>query len=561
MQDHCEGPSDDPVSGLAVDDAEAWDRACTLDQRPEGNRLGVLALVFSPALVGLLVYLQPGLRVEILVLLCLVVGSAVLHLVSLRSAETPGQVKRANLRMHLGVLVAGSFAAAVTPYLSFFTALLMVSVFGPLGAYTWPRLLSVVAFGAVPVVFVGAHLVLPHNHPIGEVAQSTFLLALGAALGLVLMDRKYAVQFDAFRSRRELGRAHQELAESVQRLVRAQGNLVRSEKLAVLGQLVAGVAHELNTPLGAISASAETLSRGLPDAVQDLPVVLAKCDPVARQGFRHLLGRAVAAAAQAGSLTSREERALRRRLTQELDEAGVPGAADHASVLAELGISEDMAPLLPLLKLPDAADLVPRVDTLASLLRSASTIQIAAGRASKIVQALKRYAHPGDQSGAAVQASLPESIDTVLILYASYIKRGVRLVRQFDDPGVVSAHHDALNQVWTNLVHNALQALDGGGTLTVRVRDAGTDRVRVEVEDDGPGIPPEHLARIFEPFFTTKASGEGSGLGLSICQDIVVQHGGVLGVTSTPGCTVFSVTLPRGVPAGAELAGPSLVQA
>lgn len=124
------------------------------------------------------------------------------------------------------------------------------------------------------------------------------------------------------------------------------------------------------------------------------------------------------------------------------------------------------------------------------------------------------------------------------------IKRGVELVRSFEGPGMVRARHDELNQVWTNLLHNALQAMQYAGRLELRLAPADADHVRVQVIDSGPGIPEDILGRIFEPFYTTKAQGEGSGLGLSISRGIVERHGGTIHVDTRPGRTVFTVTLP-----------------
>jgi len=171
---------------------------------------------------------------------------------------------------------------------------------------------------------------------------------------------------------------------------------------------------------------------------------------------------------------------------------------------------------------------------------------VAAKRAAKIVFALKSYAHPGASSGSQ-EGNLAENLDTVLTLYHNLIKRGVEVVRQYESDGVVVGHHDELNQVWTNLVHNALQAMDFDGTLTLQIRDLD-DSVELSVIDDGPGVPEHVRPRIFDPFFTTKPQGEATGLGLSICRDIIERHGGTLSLESEPGRTAFTAVLPRTPP-------------
>jgi C4-dicarboxylate-specific signal transduction histidine kinase len=177
--------------------------------------------------------------------------------------------------------------------------------------------------------------------------------------------------------------------------------------------------------------------------------------------------------------------------------------------------------------------------------RNATTIRTAAERAAKIVFALKHYAHPGDAAGNRVAASISENLETVLTLYHNRIKQGVEVVRHLDAPAILFGHHDELNQVWTNLVHNALQAMDYKGTLEVGVVEDG-DVVVVTVADSGAGIPEAIRTQMFEPFFTTKTAGEGSGLGLSISRKIIDDHAGTITVDSKPGRTVFSVTLPIG---------------
>jgi len=208
-----------------------------------------------------------------------------------------------------------------------------------------------------------------------------------------------------------------------------------------------------------------------------------------------------------------------------------------------MGLGQDLTPHLGLLRSPSAERLLRSASDLASLRRNSGTIRTAADRAAKIVFALKTYAHPGSVGGELVEAPVTDSLETVLTLYQNQIKNGVELVRDFADAGVVRGRHDELNQVWTNLVHNALQAMQYKGRLELAVsRDGG--RVLVRVIDSGPGIPEAARTRIFEPFYTTKAKGEGSGLGLSISRDIVERHHGTIEVESRPGRTAFTVALP-----------------
>ena len=140
--------------------------------------------------------------------------------------------------------------------------------------------------------------------------------------------------------------------------------------------------------------------------------------------------------------------------------------------------------------------------------------------------------------------NITEGIETVLTLYQNQIKQGVEVVRNYQAqlPAVL-CYPDELNQVWTNLIHNALQAMDNQGTLTIDAVQQDTS-VLVKITDSGKGIPPEILPKIFEPFFTTKPAGEGSGLGLDIVKKIIEKHQGKIDVESVPGTTAFTVSLP-----------------
>ncbi len=315
------------------------------------------------------------------------------------------------------------------------------------------------------------------------------------------------------------------------------------EKLAALGQLVAGVAHELNTPMGAIKASASNLDAVVDRVLTDLPRALEELGPDNRPGFLNLVRDALQT--RFAPMTSRQERRLRRSLARQLADAGVADPDPIARTLSEMGALDDLGPHLDLLTRPEALDLVELANELVSLRRNTDNIRTASERAGKIVFALKTYAHPGGAQGKLFEGAIADDLDTVLTLYHNQLKQGYELVRRYDEAGHVLARHDELNQVWVNLIHNAMQAMGGHGTLTVGIHEEAGDRVRVDIGDDGPGIDADILHQVFEPFFTTKAAGEGSGLGLAICQDIVAAHNGTITVRSKPGDTVFSVTLPR----------------
>ena len=147
-----------------------------------------------------------------------------------------------------------------------------------------------------------------------------------------------------------------------------------------------------------------------------------------------------------------------------------------------------------------------------------------------------------------------QGLDNTLIILHNKLKKGVTVVREYaEDLPLIQAYASELNQVWTNLIDNAIDAMDGKGTLTIRARRE-ENWVQVDIEDDGVGVPEEIQAKIFDPFFTTKAPGQGTGLGLNISRSLVVQrHQGQISLGSRPGNTRFTVRLPVDFAPGDEV--------
>lgn len=331
-----------------------------------------------------------------------------------------------------------------------------------------------------------------------------------------------------------------ELAKALEELQSAQQQLVLSEKMAALGQLIAGVAHEINSPLGAIKGSSETLLEGLPAFLSHL-MAYYEADP---SGFFTLLkwARQRLLAGPRPILTSREERALRRHFAQTLTQAGFAEPEAIARQLVEAGLYEeaDLHTFLPLLKQPQSLD---ALYYLGQLRLQLENILLAAQRTRKVVFALKSYAHTSDRDKP-VLTDLVESLETILTLYQNQLKQGIEVHTHYaPDLPKLYLFSDEIGQVWTNLIQNAIQAMQGKGRLEIRAA-CDAEGVLVSITDNGPGIPPEILPRIFDPFFTTKPKGEGTGLGLDICRRIVQKHGGRLYATSLPGETTFYVYLP-----------------
>lgn len=334
--------------------------------------------------------------------------------------------------------------------------------------------------------------------------------------------------------------ANAELQKTLESLKTMQQELIQSEKMAALGHLIAGIAHEINTPLGAIRSSIENIAHSLQGAfIEKFTVFFYTLSEEQQQIFNVLLRKVVQ---QEKVLTSREKRQLKRTLVTQLEAYHVAKIDNVADTLVDMGIYEEVETFLPLLVEVKEQQALQMAYELASLQKSAHTITTAVNRAAKVVFALKNFAH-FDQSGEKATVDITEGIETVLTLYYNQLKHGVEVIKHYAQLPLVACYPDGLNQVWTNLIHNALQAMDNKGTLQIETALRDND-VAVSITDSGVGIPPDIKDKIFNAFFTTKPPGEGSGLGLDIVRKIIEKHAGRIEVESVPGKTTFTILLP-----------------
>lgn len=328
------------------------------------------------------------------------------------------------------------------------------------------------------------------------------------------------------------------LSDALDQLQQSQAKLIESEKMVALGQLIAGVAHEINTPLGAIRSSVGNISNTLQQILTKLPDFFRAITEEEKISFFQLLDKSLKTV---NNLTSKEERVLKKQIIQLLEKHAVSSPDNFADTFVDMCVYTEIEDFLVLLKSKQNAEIIQMAYKLSGLLRSSLTIQTATDRASKVVFALKNFAHY-DNSGEMIKSDIIYGIETVLTLYHNQLKHGVNVIREFDDIPQISCYPDELNQVWTNLIHNAIQAMESKGELIISAK-SNQKSIFVSFTDSGKGIPIEIQDKIFKPFFTTKAQGEGSGLGLDIVKRIIEKHKGEITFSSEPGKTTFTVKL------------------
>ena len=327
----------------------------------------------------------------------------------------------------------------------------------------------------------------------------------------------------------------------------SQQTVSTRERLVALGTVTAGLTHELNNPATAAARAAATLAERLAGLWDELAGLaggieggqLAELVDLVRQALHGRAGQAPLSPLEA---SDRED-----ELGGWLAGHGVEGAWDLTPPLVAAGVDagwlERVAATVPARVLPHAVGLVAIACEAESLLEEVGE---ASGRISALIGAAKQYSQM-DRSPLQ-QLDVHDGLESTLTMLKHKLETGIEVVRDYDRSlPELPAYAGELNQVWTNLVDNAVDALDGmdgTGRLTVRTAREG-DQVLVEIGDNGPGIPEAAAAHILEPFYTTKPVGKGTGLGLDICWRIVVQrHHGDLRFTSSPSDTRFQVLLP-----------------
>ncbi len=393
------------------------------------------------------------------------------------------------------------------------------------------------------------------TEPIGHQAAPTWTFAIATLTGgdygirfvaesacrLALVPRERAVALTLSQPSVH-GRIMSQVAPVMSRITTIEQS---REHLTSLGTMAAGLAHELNNPAAAARRAASDLTEALDTISQTLDAfVTSGVEREEAHGLVELQREALARAAGQTKLEALDASDAEDELLDVLEDAGVAEAWRLAPALATAGVDADWVARVRA-KAGPATDATLRwVAATLTANELAAELTESTDRMSRLVGAVKSYAYM--DRGDVVEVDLHEGLETTVAVLGHKLKHtGIKVVREYDRAlPRATVRGSELNQVWTNLLDNAIDALGQDGTITIRTRLDG-DCALIEVEDDGPGIPAEVQERVLEPFFTTKGVGAGTGLGLDAARRIVVdRHDGSLAFESAPGRTVFRVWLP-----------------
>ncbi|HEX2906100.1 MAG TPA: ATP-binding protein, partial [Phototrophicaceae bacterium] len=338
------------------------------------------------------------------------------------------------------------------------------------------------------------------------------------------------------------------LPEMAKRLQAMDNNVRQYEKMSALGKLAAGLAHELNNPAAAARRTVEQLREHL-DLFQSLSTQLGCLSPEEMNALIAFRATVLAIAANAPELHPLTRSDREGELTDWLAARGIQESWNLAPALVAAGVQpvqlDDFAAQIPP---PYLGDVLGWLNALLNLNSLLYEVDQSTFRISELVKAVKSYAYMDQTPQQAI--NIHKGLDDTLVILRHKLGKGIEIKRDYDVAlPLIQAYGNELNQVWTNLIDNAIDALDGHGAITLQTAADG-DQILVTIADNGPGIPLDIQPRVFEPFFTTKPMGKGSGLGLDTVYRIVVQHhhGGIT-LESRPGDTRFIIRLPVKQPA------------
>ena len=346
--------------------------------------------------------------------------------------------------------------------------------------------------------------------------------------------QKVSAEFSKFEAEVAKQSAEKTLAE----LKDSQEKLIRSEKMIALGQLVDGVAHEMNTPLGAIKASAEHIRKSMKGSAAYI------FDLIRYLKIKEInLIQSILILNFNNEISTREERELKKSMTNELLSRNITNAYEVAETLIPLGITDISKEYDHLWVHEKYKGILQLLDLQVGLEKRAFVIEKSVDKTSKIVNVLKTFSNQNFDKKKEI--NLIDGLETTITIYGNFLRKGIVLHRNFDFKPLISCYPEKLIQVWNHLLQNSIHSIQTNGEIIISVREGTTKpSVLVSFQDNGKGISDDIKEKIFDPFFTTKKSGEGSGLGLHICREIISQHSGTISFESNPKKTIFTVEIP-----------------
>jgi signal transduction histidine kinase len=387
--------------------------------------------------------------------------------------------------------------------------------------------------------FIQPYIVTDNNLPAG-VISFFFILNICAVSFITFLVLNYFVKqkdkvIDLVRKNREL-----EVNQLQQEVM-----LRQNEKLATLGKLSAGIAHELNNP----AAAGLRGSKHLKETLQNL------------EKYIYRLGQIKLSEEQIDFFTQFKDKILVKLKTEPrldplslsdrehelalwLENQNIRDALEFSSILAQVDYNlDDLSDFAKKFSNAQFREVIPSLCTMILSQNLLDEIGQGTGRITEIVKSLKSYSY---QEKAPLQPiDIHDGLDDTLVMLRSQLKKGITVQREYDQNlPPIEAYGNELNQVWTNIIDNAITAMKGRGNIKIKTFQ-DDDWVVVQISDTGHGIPEEVKAKIFDPFYTTKGPGEGTGLGLNISHGIIVdEHHGEINVVSQPGETCFEIRLP-----------------
>jgi signal transduction histidine kinase len=325
-----------------------------------------------------------------------------------------------------------------------------------------------------------------------------------------------------------------------ERIHHAENLIQQNEKLSGLGKLSAGLAHELNNP----AAASRRATSQLRETLQRLQTLAQQLTQQLDMKQWTLLTELAATERSSALVDPLAQSELEDALTDWMEAHEVANSWELSPTLASVELSPaQLEPLAEQIGSPQLGLALSWLEASLSVKELLETIEQGTARISDLVKAIKEYSH---MDRALLQdVDIHAGIESTLTILNHKLKGNIQVIREYDQSlPRISAYGSELNQVWTNILDNAIDALQDKGQIRIRTWQEGTF-VCVEISDNGPGIPPEIQSRIFEPFFTTKEVGKGTGLGLDTAYRIVVKdHDGTLNMSSVPGNTRFHACLP-----------------